>query len=233
MGDVKIKIKNKIIAIDEELTPKTEEYVYGYLMEVLTGGLYPNKFDVIREYVQNSYDAIIEFLHEYGDIADASIKIEIDYPSITIFDTGTGMSKNKINEYRFIGYSEKKMGKSVGFQGIGKLAGVTVAEKLIVTSSPYGVAEKYKLEFDAGKMLERVSKLREESKNITIKQLILEHTDISTSEEKEDEHYTFVELHGIKDEFKELFEREIICQYLSRTVPVPRSEEHTSELQSH
>ena len=50
----KIQIGDKVVGLDEKITTENEEYVYGYLMEVLTGGLYPNKFDVIREYVQNS-----------------------------------------------------------------------------------------------------------------------------------------------------------------------------------
>jgi hypothetical protein len=36
-----------------------EEYAYGFIIEVLTSGLYPNVFHVIHEYIQNSFDAII------------------------------------------------------------------------------------------------------------------------------------------------------------------------------
>lgn len=39
-----------------------EEYAYGFMIEVLTSGLYPDVFHVIREYVQNSFDAIIAWL---------------------------------------------------------------------------------------------------------------------------------------------------------------------------
>jgi hypothetical protein len=39
-----------------------EEYAYGFIIEVLTSGLYPDVFHVIREYVQNSFDAIIAWL---------------------------------------------------------------------------------------------------------------------------------------------------------------------------
>ena len=109
----KIKIGKKIVGLDEKLSPENEEYVYGYIIDVLTGGLYPNKYDVIREYVQNSYDAVIEWKKQSGyDIEKESIEIDIDHPSITIYDTGTGMNLEKINQYRYIGYSKKEMGKT-------------------------------------------------------------------------------------------------------------------------
>ena len=222
MGEEIIKIGNKIVGIDEKITPENEEYVYAYLMEVLTGGLYPNKFDVIREYVQNGYDAIIEWNKQSGYVDDENpILIDIDKPSITIHDRGTGMSLEKINQYRYIGYSQKEMGKTVGFQGIGKLAGITAANKLIVTTSPFGINEKYRLVFDAAKMLERIRDSREDRENITIKKIISDYTDISTEDEDKDEHYTFVELYHIKEDSYSLFNKTNMIDYLGRTVSVP------------
>lgn len=217
----KIQIGDKVVGLDEKITPENEEYVYGYLMEVLTGGLYPNKFDVIREYVQNSYDAIIEWKKNTDYEEEYPIKIDIDMPSITIFDSGTGMTRENINQYRYIGFSKKEMGGAVGFQGIGKLAGITAANKLIVTTSPYGIAEKYRLVFNAAEMLHQIRELREDQENITIKKLILKHTDISTEDEEEKLHYTFVELNHIKEDSKSLFEEDKLIQYLTRTVALP------------
>lgn len=222
MNEGKIQIGTKVVGLNEKLTPENEEYVYGYLMEVLTGGLYPNKFDVIREYVQNSFDAVIEWTNQSGSaIEENPIKIDINYPSITIYDSGTGMSRDKINQYRYIGFSKKEMGKSVGFQGIGKLAGITAADKLIVTTSPFEVNERYKLVFDAAKMLDRIRELRDDKENITIKQLILDHTDITTEDEDEDLHYTFVELNKIKEDSKSIFNENKLIDYLGMTAPVP------------
>jgi len=217
----KIQIGNKVVGLEEKITPENEEYVYGYLMEVLTGGLYPNKFDVIREYVQNSFDAVIEWKKNADNEEECPIKIDIDTPSITIFDCGTGMTRENINQYRYIGFSKKEMGGAVGFQGIGKLAGITAANKLIVTTSPYGIAEKYRLVFDAAKMLDQIRELREDQENITIKKLILNHTDISTEDEDEELHYTFVELNHIREDSKSLFDEDKLIQYLSKTISLP------------
>lgn len=222
MAEVKIKLGKETVGLEEKLTPEKEEYVYGYLIEVLTGGLYPNKFDVIREYVQNSFDAVIEWQNGQGVNEEDPISIDIDKPvSITIFDKGTGMDLENIKKYRYIGYSEKKMGSTVGYQGIGKLAGITAANKLIVTTSPYGLPEKYRLEFDAKNMLESVKGFREERKNITIKELISKYTDITTETEDEKAHYTFIELHEIKSDCDELFKEEKLTDYLANTVSLP------------
>lgn len=42
------------------LASNDEEFAYGILIKVLTGGLYPNKLHIVREYVQNACDAIKE-----------------------------------------------------------------------------------------------------------------------------------------------------------------------------
>ena len=126
-----------------------EEYAYGFIIEVLTSGLYPDVFHVIREYVQNSFDAIIAWRRMIGDSQAGNVQITIDAPSIFVFDDGTEMDRKKVREYRYVGYSNKSMESSVGFRGIGKLSGISIAEKLILTTSPYGVAERYKLVFDA------------------------------------------------------------------------------------
>lgn len=98
-SDLKLEIK------------KEEEFAYGFIIEVLTGGLYPNKFHVIREYVQNSFDSICNWRKAPGFDNDGSIKIKISGKSILIYDTGTGMDKDKISQYRYVGYSEKKIGR--------------------------------------------------------------------------------------------------------------------------
>jgi hypothetical protein len=66
-----------------------EEYAYGFIIEVFTSGLYPDVFHVIREYVQNSFDAIIAWRRMIGDSQTGNVQITIDTPSIFVFDDGT------------------------------------------------------------------------------------------------------------------------------------------------
>jgi len=153
-----------------------EEYAYGFIIEVLTSGLYPDVFHVIREYVQNSFDAIIAWRRIIGDAQAGNMQITIDPPSIFVFDDATGMDLKKVREYRYVGYSNKSMGTSAGFRGIGKLSGISVAEKLILTTSPYGVAERYKLVFDAKTMLDHILELKQQGQNIPLNELIQKYT---------------------------------------------------------
>jgi molecular chaperone HtpG len=204
----------------EVIIKSKEEYAYGYIIKALAGGLYPNKFHVVREYIQNAFDAIVNWKSESKD-KNVSITISIQKPSIVIHDNGTGMDRHTLNEYRKVGFSKKKIGESVGFRGIGKLAGISVAKKLIVTSSPFGVAEKYILEFDADSMLEEVDDLKKKSANIPLSELIEKHTKLTSAVEDKDKHYTMVELHGIKPDSKILFDKNKLVDYISKNTPVP------------
>lgn len=197
-----------------------EEYAYGFIIEVLTSGLYPDVFHVIREYVQNSFDAIIAWRRVIGDSQTGNVQITIDPPSIFIFDDGTGMGRKKVREYRYVGYSSKSMGTSVGFRGIGKLSGISVAEKLILTTTPYGVAERYKLVFDAKTMLEHILELKHQGQNIPLNDLIRKYTILDTEKEDEDQHYTLIELHNVRQKSQVLLDQKELSNYLALNVPV-------------
>ncbi len=197
-----------------------EEYAYGFIIEVLTSGLYPDVFHVIREYVQNSFDAIIAWRRIIGDSQAGSVQITIDPPSIFVFDDGTGMDQTKVREYRYVGYSNKSMGTSAGFRGIGKLSGISVAEKLILTTSPYGVAERYKLVFDAKTMLDHILELKQQGQNIPLNELIKKYTTLDIEKEDADQHYTLVELHRIRQKSKLLMDQKELSNYLALNVPV-------------
>jgi hypothetical protein len=204
----------------EEIVLQREEYAYGFIIEVLTRGLYPNKFHVIREYVQNAYDAILAWRRASGISSYGRIEIKIAPPSIFIYDDGVGMDRIKISQYRYVGYSEKRTGEEVGFRGIGKLSGISVADKLIVTSSLAGVAERYKLVFDASEMLAHILTLKLEGKNISLNELIRTHTKITTEDEERDRHYTLVELYRVRDDSRLLMDEGKLAVYLSMNVPV-------------
>ncbi|MBZ9571959.1 ATP-binding protein [Patescibacteria group bacterium] len=205
---------------DKVVIEPKEEFAYGYIIKALAGGLYPNKFHVIREYIQNAFDAVVNWKDTHNG-SNVIVKITVKKPSIFIFDNGTGMNRVTLNEYRKVGYSRKKIGEAVGFRGIGKLAGISVARKLIVTTSPYGVKEKYALEFDAERMLKEIDDLKKRKQNIPLNTLIEKYTNISSDVEKADKHYTFIELHGIKQDSKILFDKNKLKDYISKNTPVP------------
>lgn len=204
----------------EQIVLQKEEVAYGFIIEVLTRGLYPNKLHVIREYVQNAYDAILAWRRMSGEPNYGQIQVKIAPPSIFIYDNGVGMDRTKVSQYRYIGYSEKRPGEGVGFRGIGKLSGISVADKLIVTSSPPGIPERYKLVLDACDMLAHILALKQEGKNIPLNELIHTHTNLTTEDEEPDSHYTMVELYGIREDSRELMNDEDLGVYLSMNAPV-------------
>lgn len=197
-----------------------EEFAYGHIIKALAGGLYPDKFHVIREYIQNAFDAVIDWKSSKND-KNIAMTVSIQKPSIFIHDNGTGMDRHTLNEYRKVGFSKKIIGESVGFRGIGKLAGISIANKLIVTTSPFGTAEKYTLVFDAEAMLKDIDELKKKRANIPLNTLIEKHTKLSSDIEEKDKHYTMVELHKIKPDSRILFDKAKLIDYLSKNAPVP------------
>ena len=208
------------IKVKEVLIKPKEEYAYGYIIKALAGGLYPNKFHVIREYIQNAFDAIASWKATSKD-KNVEISITVQKPSIFIFDNGLGMDRYTLNEYRKVGFSKKVVGESAGFRGIGKLAGISVAKKLIITTSPYGINEKYILTFNAEDMIREIDELKKKRANIPLNTLIEKHTSLTSSVEGKDEHYTMVELHEIKSDSRILFDKGRLVDYISKNAPVP------------
>jgi hypothetical protein len=198
---------------------KSNDHVFGYVLEVLTTGLYPNNLDIIREYIQNGYDAI-NSLKELGIRGSEEIHIIIENGSITIHDTGIGMDRDTVEKYKYFGYSEKITTKSSGFRGIGKLAGLSVAKDLEVVTSKYGVPYQYRVRFSASKMLNKILIGKRSGVNYPLNELIQEFTFIDEAPEEINNHYTKVILHEIKEDAFDLLNEEIVEKHISQVMPI-------------
>ena len=91
----------------EKVSFKKED-IGGELLPILTTGLYRNKLDTLREYVQNAIDANC-----------AHIELSIDPDTIMVADDGVGMTFDEAKTAIKLGISEKSPLKNVGFRGIG------------------------------------------------------------------------------------------------------------------
>jgi molecular chaperone HtpG len=211
---------DKISDQPQSITIDKEEFSYGFIIEVLTQGLYPNKFHVIREYIQNAFDAIVKWRNLTGNKQEGRIDIKILKPSIFIYDNGTGMDWIKINQYRYVGYSEKQTSENVGFRGIGKLSGISIAEKLIITTSPIGEPIRYKLIFDANSMLANILALKLNGRNIPLNDLIKKHTIIEKEEEEVGAHYSLIELYKLKKDSQVILDENNLVEYLGLNSPL-------------
>jgi len=209
-----------------------EYFAYGSVLEALSSGLYPDKRHVIREFVQNAFDAVNDWKKISGEQSLNPVEIRIQKPSIFIADRGIGMDENQAQIFRYLGYSTKDryLGYStkdrkedVGFRGIGKDSGIAVAEKIIVTTSRYQIPKRYTIVIDAQKMLEETAS----GENPPLEELLERNTTLKEEPEVADLHYTFVELHNIRKDSYTLFDTDKLKDYLRRNCPVPLAPQFT------
>lgn len=203
---------------------KDEEYAYGHIINALASGLYPNKFHVIREYVQNSFDALCAYQKkENKKVEKLEIKIIQKKPSIIIWDNGIGMDYIAIQKYKKIGFSEKNSNEHAGFRGIGKLSGISVAKKLIVESTMAGSDVKNILTFESEQMINEINNVKKQGGHLTVDEVMKKFTSIRTEKASKDEHYTIVELFEVKKDSQILYDEPKLINYLSKNVPVDLS----------
>ncbi|MYC64915.1 MAG: ATP-binding protein [Acidobacteriia bacterium] len=107
------------------------------MIEVLAEQIYPTAFALLRENVQNSFDAVLLRRHRFGNFA-ARIDVTIDESRIVVSDNGIGMSRDDLREHFWrAGSSSKNTDEAraagvVGTFGIGAMANFGIAEELHV-----------------------------------------------------------------------------------------------------
>lgn len=107
------------------------------MIEVLAEQIYPTAFALLRENVQNSFDAVLLRRHRFGDFA-ARIDVTIEDSRIVVSDNGIGMSRDDLREHFWrAGSSSKNTDEAraagvVGTFGIGAMANFGIAEELHV-----------------------------------------------------------------------------------------------------
>lgn len=201
-----------------------EELVYAQAIPLLASGLYPRKLMIVREYIQNACDAIDMYAgvaeHLSYDTSDPLIKVSVQARSLLIWDNGIGMDLEEIEKLKRIAYSEKQEGREVGFKGIGRLAGLDVAEKLLVTSTTYGNPKAFKFEFRAGDYIRDVTEKRKKRISEPASVVINRHTDITSFDVDPGDHYTLVELRDIDPKHSELLNPTQLREFIGDLAPV-------------
>jgi hypothetical protein len=204
-------------------TEKDEDLVYAPAILILSHDLYPRKLEVIREYIQNSSDA----LEAYADISDIiedsaepQIKVSVQGRSVLIYDNGIGMDREEVAKLRRIAYSEKKVGQEAGYKGIGRLAGIAVADKLKMSSTSYGDSKLHHFEFRAKEMREEVSENKRKGITESATEVIKRHTDLWSDDIDPKDHYTIVEIRDINESCSQLLDVEELREYIGDVGPV-------------
>ena len=117
------------------------------MIEVLAAQIYPSPFALLRENIQNSYDAILLRKHT-GQTFEALIDVTIESALIRVTDNGIGMSSKDLrNHFWRAGSSSKNTPDAraagvVGTFGIGAMANFGIAEELTVITESSSTAER-------------------------------------------------------------------------------------------
>ncbi|MBN1611551.1 MAG: ATP-binding protein [Polyangiaceae bacterium] len=117
------------------------------IIDLLAAQIYPTPFALLRENVQNSFDAILLRLH-LGQTFDPRIDVTIQPQSISVVDNGIGMSQEDLrNHFWRAGSSSKntegaRAAGVVGTFGIGAMANFGIADHLLVETESAVAGER-------------------------------------------------------------------------------------------
>jgi molecular chaperone HtpG len=117
------------------------------MIELLAAQIYPSPFALLRENVQNAFDAIMLRRHA-GQTFEAAIEVHIEPSRIVVSDNGIGMSRQELREHFWrAGSSSKNTDVAraagvVGTFGIGAMANFGVADRLEVVSESAETSER-------------------------------------------------------------------------------------------
>lgn len=146
------------------------------VLDVLTTGMYPDALDALREYVQNSYDAIrraerAELLRpNFGEVV---VSINTERQEIKIRDNGIGLPAVEARTTLLsIGASKKRVGTDAGFRGIGRLAGLAYCDKLIFSTAYKDEPHESELTFDAATIRASIATTSRTAENETAAELL-------------------------------------------------------------
>ncbi len=111
------------------------------MLEILSKQIYDSPFAMVRENIQNSYDAILMRAKAEGkDVNTYSINVRVESDVITITDTGIGMSETVLKENFWKAGSSGKNNEAaraagvIGTFGIGAMANFGVCSELSVNT---------------------------------------------------------------------------------------------------
>ncbi|QIG78590.1 ATP-binding protein [Stakelama tenebrarum] len=197
--------------------------VGSYFLETLTTGMYENPLHCVREYVQNSFDAVLDarratILQSAQGTIGIAVTSSSGRKNLTITDDGSGIaSASAIETLLSLGNSAKKPVLHAGFRGIGRLAGIAYCQTLRFTTSSPGETIETIVEFDCALLR---GSMRPGTRARDISDVIKEAVTATVSDAPAEAHYTKVELLSLTDAGSELVEEQRLTEYLRQHAPV-------------
>jgi molecular chaperone HtpG len=193
-----------------------------FIINILTTGMYPEPMDALREYVQNSYDAIRRaektglLKPNHGRVR---IIIDNDRNEVVIWDNGVGVAAAEARSRLMdIGSSKKILGDDAGFRGIGRLAGLAYADKVVFRSSADSEVTATEMTFDAAAIRKNISPGNRQLESAV--QLVERLTKLRQTECKAEDHFFEVRLIGVDKDACPFLEPDPVTTYLRQVAPV-------------
>ena len=191
-----------------------------YILESLSVGMYSHPLMSLREYVQNSSDAI-DYLPDFQHGALIEIAVDGRKRSVTIHDNGIGISSSKATSTLLnIGCSEKDPTLNRGFRGIGRLGGLGYCDELRFVTKSRGEDIISVCTWDCKKLQQFIADPCTSADTETLIK------DVSMFKRQKhpgslDDHFFKVEMNMIHGGRNELLNVPTIRSYLSQVAPVP------------
>jgi molecular chaperone HtpG len=197
-----------------------------YILDSLSIGMYNHPFLIIREYIQNSTDAIDAIRKNHGFNNKCSkIDIHIDgrNKSLTIKDNGIGLPLKSARSILLdIGKSKKRLKENRGFRGIGRLGGLGYCKELQFKTKAQG-EKKYSI---CKWNCEKLQKIIKDNSELRIADVIVEITEFEQNFHEKDirDHFFSVKMINLNSSRDMLLNVPLIKNYISEVAPVPFKE---------
>lgn len=204
------------------------EYVGASLLDIVSGALYGQVLDVVREYIQNAFDAKARRVH-----------IVLRDDEIWIRDDGIGLNPTKLDQARMVAVSAKKPG-DVGFRGIGVYSSYNVADSLELITRPQGGSSVYVLRIDfAGMRAERERREADPSVGVlslvdALEQFTVIEDFVGSAPLDDKKAFSLVRLTNPADHLREaLTDESGLTSYLQAAIPLafPKGHRHAKQIQ--
>ena len=194
-----------------------KEDIGGEILPILTTGLYRDTLDALREYIQNAIDAETE-----------EIELIIDASTITVSDSGYGMSPSGAKLAIRLGISDKNPTENVGFRGIGIYSAFNLCNLLEIYTKRARSRVGSRIVFHFGAIREELLKEQERRRRGLKPKLYLEGLlESNVLVENDDE--GIIQDHGTRlilsdllpDSCRHLQDWDAVVSYLQNVVPLP------------
>jgi Histidine kinase-, DNA gyrase B-, and HSP90-like ATPase len=196
-------------------------FIGSYVLETLTTGMYGESRNALREYVQNSFDAIRSAIGAGLITADIG-RIDVllpDKDTLIISDNGVGIGSGSAwGTLTAIGASKKDRRVDAGFRGIGRLAGIAFCDTLTFKTKAAGERTETVVTFDCKALRGGMSP---EGGGEELVELLQRAVSASTTNGlKTSGHYMVVTLKGLGSAPTDFKNLDNVRNYLAETSPL-------------